>query len=640
MLEGLTSPADIKSLSQEQLRALAAEIRQLLISKVSATGGHLGPNLGVVELTLALHYVFDSPTDPIIFDTSHQSYVHKILTGRANQFDTLRKKGGLSGYTARAESEHDWTESSHASASLSYADGLSKAKELSGLSADKVVAVVGDGALTGGMCWEALNNIAAGERNVVIVVNDNGRSYSPTIGGFANNLTKLRGQLAALRMQPGYDEVMENGKKTLKSMGWVGERTFDALHALKEGVKYQVLPTEMFSDLGMKYVGPVEGHDVKALVSALKYAHNYEGPLIVHVVTEKGHGFAPAVNDQADQMHSTGVIDPVTGASLAKSAPGWTNVFTEELLRAGHERDDIVAITAAMAGPTGLQPFAEQFPDRFFDVGIAEQHAITSAAGLALGGMHPVVAVYSTFLNRAFDQLLMDAGLLHLPVTVVLDRAGVTGSDGASHNGVWDLAVASIVPGIRIAAPRDPERLREEFGEALAVDDGPTIVRFPKGKVGKDIPAIERRGNVDVLRRPEHSEGADAEESRLNVLMVAIGTFAAPACEAAAQLAEEGIELTVVDPRWVIPVAAELVDKAADADLVVVYEDGLLRGGVGSAVAEALHAAGVDTPLRQLAFPSVFPQHASRDEVLAEYGLDAASATDQVRQWALELADR
>lgn len=640
MLEGLTSPADIKSLSQEQLRALAAEIRQLLISKVSATGGHLGPNLGVVELTLALHYVFDSPTDPIIFDTSHQSYVHKILTGRANQFDTLRKKGGLSGYTARAESEHDWTESSHASASLSYADGLSKAKELSGRSSDKVVAVVGDGALTGGMCWEALNNIAAGERNVVIVVNDNGRSYSPTIGGFANNLTKLRGQLAALRMQPGYDEVMENGKKTLKSMGWVGERTFDALHALKEGVKYQVLPTEMFSDLGMKYVGPVEGHDVKALISALKYAHSYEGPLIVHVVTEKGHGFAPAVNDQADQMHSTGVIDPVTGASLAKSAPGWTNVFTEELLRAGHERDDIVAITAAMAGPTGLQPFAEQFPDRFFDVGIAEQHAITSAAGLALGGMHPVVAVYSTFLNRAFDQLLMDAGLLHLPVTVVLDRAGVTGSDGASHNGVWDLAVASIVPGIRIAAPRDPERLREEFGEALAVDDGPTIVRFPKGKVGKDIPAIERRGNVDVLRRPEHSEGADAEESRLNVLMVAIGTFAAPACEAAAQLAEEGIDLTVVDPRWVIPVAAELVDMAADADLVVVYEDGLLRGGVGSAVAEALHAAGVDTPLRQLAFPSVFPQHASRDEVLAEYGLDAASATDQVRQWALELADR
>ncbi len=642
MLEGLTSPADIKSLSKSELRALADEIRQLLISKVSATGGHLGPNLGVVELTLALHYVFNSPDDPIIFDTSHQSYVHKILTGRAGQFDTLRKKGGLSGYTARAESEHDWTESSHASASLSYADGLSKAKELSGRGSDKVVAVVGDGALTGGMCWEALNNIAAGERNVVIVVNDNGRSYSPTIGGFANNLTKLRDQLAALRMQPGYDEVMENGKKTLKSMGWVGERTFDALHALKEGVKYQVLPTEMFSDLGMKYVGPVEGHDLKALISALKYANSYEGPLIVHVVTEKGHGFAPAVNDVADQMHSTGVIDPVTGASLAKSAPGWTSVFTEELLRAGHEREDIVAITAAMAGPTGLQPFAEKFPDRFFDVGIAEQHAITSAAGLALGGMHPVVAVYSTFLNRAFDQLLMDAGLLHLPVTVVLDRAGVTGSDGASHNGIWDLSVASIVPGIRIAAPRDPQRLREEFAEAIAVTDGPTVVRFPKGKVGEDIPALERRGNVDVLRRPAETldTDPDTDETRLNVLMVAIGTFAEPACAIADELATEGIDLTVVDPRWVIPVAAELVEMAAEADLVVVYEDGLLRGGVGSAVAEALHAAGVDTPLRQLAFPSVYPEHATRDEVLAEYGLDQASALAQVRQWALELADR
>lgn len=642
MLEGLTSPADIKSLSKSELRALADEIRQLLISKVSATGGHLGPNLGVVELTLALHYVFNSPDDPIIFDTSHQSYVHKILTGRAGQFDTLRKKGGLSGYTARAESEHDWTESSHASASLSYADGLSKAKELSGRGSDKVVAVVGDGALTGGMCWEALNNIAAGERNVVIVVNDNGRSYSPTIGGFANNLTKLRDQLAALRMQPGYDEVMENGKKTLKSMGWVGERTFDALHALKEGVKYQVLPTEMFSDLGMKYVGPVEGHDLKALISALKYANSYEGPLIVHVVTEKGHGFAPAVNDVADQMHSTGVIDPVTGASLAKSAPGWTSVFTEELLRAGHEREDIVAITAAMAGPTGLQPFAEKFPDRFFDVGIAEQHAITSAAGLALGGMHPVVAVYSTFLNRAFDQLLMDAGLLHLPVTVVLDRAGVTGSDGASHNGIWDLSVASIVPGIRIAAPRDPQRLREEFAEAIAVTDGPTVVRFPKGKVGEDIPALERRGNVDVLRRPAETldTDPDTDEARLNVLMVAVGTFAEPACAIADELVTEGIDLTVVDPRWVIPVAAELVDMAAEADLVVVYEDGLLRGGVGSAVAEALHAAGVDTPLRQLAFPSVYPEHATRDEVLAEYGLDQESAASQVRQWALELADR
>ena len=491
LLDTLSSPADLKHLPEEELGKLADEIRQLLIEKVSATGGHLGPNLGVVELTLALHRVFDSPQDPIIFDTSHQSYVHKILTGRAGQFDTLRQQHGLSGYTSRAESEHDWTESSHASAALSYADGLAKAKALRGQGSDHVVAVVGDGALTGGMCWEALNNIAAGDRNVVIVVNDNGRSYSPTIGGLANNLSKLRDQLAAIRLQPAYDEVMESGKKTLKSMGWVGERTFEALQALKAGVRYQVLPTEMFSELGMKYVGPIEGHDLKALISALNYAHSYHGPLIVHVATEKGHGFAPAVNDKADQMHSTGVIDPVTGEALATAPPGWTSVFTEELLKVGHERDDIVAITAAMAGPTGLAPFAEQFPDRFFDVGIAEQHAVASAAGLALGGLHPVVAVYSTFLNRAFDQLLLDVGLIRQPVTLVLDRAGVTGSDGASHNGVWDLAICSVVPGIKIAAPRDAQRLREEFQEALEVEDGPTVVRFPKGSIGPDIDAVE-----------------------------------------------------------------------------------------------------------------------------------------------------
>ncbi|OHO81683.1 1-deoxy-D-xylulose-5-phosphate synthase [Corynebacterium sp. HMSC036E10] len=635
LLEHIETPADVQKLAPSQLNALADEIRQLLIQKVSATGGHLGPNLGVVELTLALHYVFDSPNDPIIFDTSHQSYVHKILTGRANQFDSLRKKGGLSGYTSRSESEHDWTESSHASASLSYADGLAKAKELTGNSDDHVIAVVGDGALTGGMCWEALNNIAAGNRNVVIVVNDNGRSYSPTIGGLANNLTKLRDQLAAIRIQPGYDEVMESGKKTLKSMGWVGEKTFDALHALKEGVKYQVLPTEMFPDLGMKYVGPVEGHDLKALLNAFKYAKRYEGPLIVHVVTEKGHGFAPAVNDVADQMHSTGVIDPVTGKALATSKPGWTAAFTEELLRAGHERDDIVAITAAMAGPTGLQPFGEQFPDRFFDVGIAEQHAVTSAAGMALGGLHPVVAIYSTFLNRAFDQLLMDAGLLHQPVTLVLDRAGVTGSDGASHNGVWDMAIASIVPGVRIAAPRDTQSLREEFREALLVDDAPTIVRFPKGSAGPTIPALRNVGGVDILAEPT----GDSSDSEIDVLLVAVGAFGQAALEIADALVDDGIRVTVVDPRWIIPVNAALCDLAVEADMVVVYEDGIIRGGVGSAIAEAFSAAEVDTPLRQLAFPDVFPLHGSRDEILEEYGLDAESAALQIKEWAQRLAD-
>lgn len=635
LLEHIETPADVRNLSHSQLNELADEIRELLIQKVSATGGHLGPNLGVVELTIALHYIFDSPSDPIIFDTSHQSYVHKILTGRSGQFDTLRKKGGLSGYTARAESEHDWTESSHASAALSYADGLAKAKELSGRGDEHVVAVVGDGALTGGMCWEALNNIAAGDRNVVIVVNDNGRSYSPTIGGLANNLTKLRDQLAQIRIQPGYDEVMESGKKTLKSMGWVGERTFYALHALKEGVKYQVVPTQMFSELDIKYIGPVEGHEVKALLNAFKYAKRYEGPLIVHVVTEKGHGFAPAVNNIADQMHSTGVIDPVTGESLAHSEPGWTAAFTEELLRAGHDREDIVAITAAMAGPTGLQPFAEQFPERFFDVGIAEQHAVTSAAGMALGGLHPVVAVYSTFLNRAFDQLLMDAGLLHQPVTLVLDRAGVTGSDGASHNGVWDMAISSIVPGVRIAAPRDTERLREEFREAIAVDDGPTIVRFPKGSAGADLPAVRTVGGVDVLAEPDGKAG----ETEVDVLLVAVGAFAPYALEIAEAVRGDGIRVTVVDPRWVIPVNPALCDLAVDADMVVVYEDGVIRGGVGSAIAEALAASEVDTPVRQLAFPDIFPLHGSRAEILQEYGLDAQTAAQQVRDWATRLAD-
>lgn len=637
LLDTIESPADLKALSLAELRELAEEIRVLLIEKVSATGGHLGPNLGVVELTMALHYVFDSPSEPIIFDTSHQSYVHKILTGRSGQFDTLRQKGGLSGYTSRSESEHDWTESSHASAALSYADGLSKAKRLAGLGHNNVVAVVGDGALTGGMCWEALNNIADGDRNVVIVVNDNGRSYSPTIGGIANSLSNLRSQLAAIRIQPGYDEVMESGKRTLKSLGWVGERTFDALHALKEGVKHQVLPTEMFADLGMKYVGPVEGHDLKALTSALSYAHGYDGPIIVHVVTEKGHGFAPAVNNQADQMHSTGAIDPVTGEALKATAPGWTSVFSEELLRAAHERDDIVAITAAMAGPTGLAPFGEKFPERFFDVGIAEQHALTSAAGMALGGLHPVVAIYSTFLNRAFDQLLMDVGLLKQPVTLVLDRSGVTGSDGASHNGVWDLALTSIVPGIRVAAPRDPARLREEFREAIAVDDAPTVVRFPKGSVGADIDALERTpGGLDILIKPEQS----LDDAPVDVLLIAVGSCAAPAVEIAADFREGPVRLTVVDPRWVVPVNPEIVERAAAADLAVVFEDGVVRGGVGSAVAEALSAAEVDTPVRHLAFPDLFPAHGSRSEVLEEYGLDADSAGRAIRGWAEELLER
>jgi 1-deoxy-D-xylulose-5-phosphate synthase len=626
ILNKVTSPQDLKSLSDDKVEELAAEIRQFLIDKVSVTGGHLGPNLGVVELTIALHRVFDSPRDPIVFDTSHQSYVHKILTGRADQFDTLRQKDGLSGYTDRGESEHDWTESSHASAAISVVDGLSKAFRIKGESRRNAIAVVGDGALTGGMCWEALNNVSAdNERNAVIVVNDNGRSYSPTIGGLSENLGRIRAQ-------HGYDELMEHGKKTLKSLGWVGNRTFDALRAFKEGVKSSVLPTEMFPELGMKYIGPVNGHDLEALDHALSYARDYEGPIIVHVVTEKGHGFAPAVNEPQDQMHSTGAIDPVTGVPKGKSQPGWTAVFSEELIAAAEKRDDIVAITAAMAGPTGLMPFAEKFPDRFFDVGIAEQHAMASASGLALGGLHPVVAIYSTFLNRAFDQLLMDIALLKQPVTIVLDRAGVTGSDGASHNGVWDMSLTTIIPGIHVAAPRDGQRLRELFQESLDIDSGPSVLRFPKGNLLEDMDAVATTDDgVDILY--ESSEEGSAEESAKKVLIISIGAMAARSLGAADILEEQGMSVTVVDPRWLCPVAPSLIEMADAHDIVVVAEDGMMRAGVGSLFDEAFSAAEVDTPLRRVAFPSIFPKHGSRGEVLEEVGMDAEGIAATVTEW-------
>lgn len=660
ILHTISSPADLKALEPGDLDELCAEIRQLLIEKVSATGGHLGPNLGVVELTVALHRVFDSPREPLIFDTSHQSYVHKILTGRADQFDTLRQKGGLSGYTCRAESEHDWTESSHASAALSVADGMSKAFALGGEPHRNVVAVVGDGAMTGGMVWEALNNIAAGrDRNVVIVVNDNGRSYSPTIGGFAD-------ALADLRMLRTYDRVMEQGKSTLKSLGWVGERTFEALHAFKEGVKSQVLPDQMFPELGIKYIGPVNGHNLKALGNVLRYAREFEGPIIVHAVTEKGRGFAPAATESPDLMHSTGVIDPVTGKSRKVAGPSWTSAFSAELVRAGARRPDLVAITAAMGGPTGLSAFNDKFPSRFYDVGIAEQHAVTSAAGMSLAGLHPVVALYSTFLNRGFDQLLMDVGLIDRAVTFVLDRAGVTGSDGASHNGVWDMAITSLVPGLRLAAPRDGQQLVELFDEAIEVSDGPTVVRFPKGEKPSDIPTLRRTdGGTDVLVETGPiddaargdagadaaaavggAEGAAAEEAAdpFQLLVVSIGALAGTVLEAVDGLENRvdrggDVAVTVLDPRWVSPVRAELLEAAAGADLVVTVEDGVIRGGIGSQLAEAMQAAEIDTPVRHLAFPDVYPLHASRGQLLSEVGLDAEGMRTSIEGWITSLAD-
>ncbi|MSW44195.1 MAG: 1-deoxy-D-xylulose-5-phosphate synthase, partial [Actinobacteria bacterium] len=572
MLRGIRDPDDVRALPIEQMPALAQEIRSFLVEKVSATGGHLGPNLGVVELTIALHRIFESPQDIMVWDTGHQAYVHKMLTGRIEEFDQLRQQGGLSGYPSRTESVHDVVENSHASTSLSYADGIAKAWEQRGLlGTQHVVAIIGDGGLTGGMAWEALNNIAGSDRQVVIVVNDNARSYSPTIGGLAHHLSTLR-------TTSNYERFMSWGKQVLKSTPVVGEPIYGTLHGMKKGLKDIVAPQGMFEDLGLKYVGPVDGHDITELEHALGRAKEFDGPVIVHVITEKGRGYAPAEEDEADRFHGVGIIDPDTGKPLTAGGPSWTGAFADELVRIGHERRDVVAITAAMLGPTGLDRFAAAFPSRTYDVGIAEQHAVTSAAGLAFGGMHPVVALYATFLNRAFDQVLMDCALHRAGVTFVLDRAGVTGDDGASHNGMWDLSMLQIVPGLRMAAPRDEFTLREELREAVAVSDAPTVVRFPKGALGPDIPALRRLDALDVL----------AESGNGDVLIVSVGAFATIALEVAEGLKAQGIGVTVVDPRWVKPLPAQLVDLASAARLVVVLEDGVRQGGVGSAVSQLL----------------------------------------------------
>ncbi|MFI6124396.1 1-deoxy-D-xylulose-5-phosphate synthase [Streptomyces sp. NPDC051064] len=604
MLESIKGPQDLKALSRPELGALAEEIRAFLIRAVARTGGHLGPNLGVVELTIALHRVFDSPVDRVLWDTGHQSYVHKLLTGRQD-FSKLRSKGGLSGYPSREESEHDVIENSHASAVLGWADGLAKADEV--LERGRhVVAVIGDGALTGGMAWEALNNIAAARnRPLIIVVNDNERSYAPTIGGLA-------GHLATLRTTDGYERFLSWGKGVLQQTPVIGQPLYGSLHGAKKGFKDTFAPQGMFEDLGLKYVGPVDGHDTAAVESALHRARRFHGPVLVHCITEKGRGFAPALADDADRFHTVGRMDPLTCEPLVvPAAPSWTSVFGDEIAEIGAERPDVVAITAAMLHPVGLTRFAEEFPDRIWDVGIAEQHAAVSAAGLATGGLHPVVAVYATFLNRAFDQLLMDVALHRCGVTFVLDRAGVTGVDGPSHNGMWDMSVLQVVPGLRIAAPRDADRLREELREAVDVDDAPTVVRFPKESVGEPVAAVGRIGGMDVLYRAPDPD----------VLLVAVGVLAPVCLQAADLLAGSGIRCTVVDPRWVKPVDEQLPALAAQHRLVAVVEDNSRSGGVGWAVGQALRDAGVDVPLRTFGIPEQFLAHAGRGEVLAEIGL-------------------
>ncbi|MDX3373095.1 1-deoxy-D-xylulose-5-phosphate synthase [Streptomyces sp. ME02-6991-2A] len=624
LLTRIKGPRDLDRLSLGELEELAEEIRTFLVDAVSKTGGHLGPNLGVVELTIALHRVFESPQDKVLWDTGHQAYVHKLLTGRQD-FSRLKSKGGLSGYPSRAESEHDIIENSHASGVLGWADGLAKANEVLKKD-DHVVAVIGDGALTGGMAWEALNNIAAAkDRPLVIVVNDNERSYAPTIGGLANHL-------ATLRTTDGYERFLARGKDILERTPVVGRPLYETLHGAKKGLKDFIAPQGMFEDLGLKYVGPIDGHDIEALESAFQRAKRFGGPVIVHCLTQKGRGYTPALEDEADRFHAVGKIHPDTGLPISTSGLDWTSVFGEEMVKLGHEREDIVAITAAMLQPVGLGKFEEAFPDRIYDVGIAEQHGAVSAAGLATGGLHPVFAVYATFLNRAFDQVLMDVALHKCGVTFVLDRAGITGTDGASHNGMWDMSILQCVPTLRIAAPRDADQVRAQLREAVAVDDAPTVVRFSKGAVGPAVKAVGRAGGMDILREPK--------AARPDVLVVSVGALAPMCLEIADLLDAQGISSTVVDPRWVKPVDEALAPLAERHRVVVTVEDNSRAGGVGSAVAQALRDAGVDVPLRDFGIPPVFLDHASRGEVMIEIGLTAPDIARQVTGLVAKLDGR
>jgi len=623
-LESIQKPADLAKLSYPALNGLSSEIRDFLIEKVSKSGGHLGPNLGVVELTIAIHRIFESPKDTVIFDTGHQSYVHKLLTGRISGFDKLRQRGGVSGYPNRSESEHDVVENSHASTALSWADGVARGNLIKGDLDKTVVCVVGDGALTGGMSWEALNNIASSdELKLVIIVNDNERSYSPTIGGLAT-------YLSTLRTTSGYEKFLDWGKGVLEKTPVVGVPIYETLHGVKKGIKDIVAPQGMFEDLGLKYLGPIDGHNIEAMESALLQAKNFGSPVLVHVITEKGRGHAPAINDSAEKFHAVGVVNPETGVPVAKSAPNWTSVFADEICEIGTKREDIVAITAAMLGPTGLDKFAEKFPKRAFDVGIAEQHATTSAAGLAFTGLHPVVAIYSTFLNRAFDQLLLDVALHKAGVTFVLDRAGITGDDGPSHHGIWDLALTGIVPTLHVAAPRDGAILRETLREALDISDAPSLIRFPKGPVGPDIPAFERRDGIDVLYRGESAD----------VLLVSVGAMAKICVEAASQAYREGVGVTVIDPRWVKPLPQSLLTMAQRYKSVVVVEDGIRHGGIASTISEMFRDAELDVPIHSIGVPLEFIEHSKRGEIMTDLGITAQNITHQLVSWSSSLKDQ
>ena len=604
-------------MSPEELIELAADIREFLIEKVSRTGGHLGPNLGVVELTIAIHRVFQSPRDIVLFDTGHQSYVHKILTGRADQFDLLRQRDGISGYPNRRESDHDVIENSHASTALSWADGVSRGFALTGQPDRHVVAVVGDGALTGGMSWEALNNLSPeSDRNLVIVVNDNERSYSPTIGGLATYLTTLRASKE-------YERILSRGKRMLHNTPFVGKYIYGTLHGIKKGMKDMLAPQGMFEDLGFKYLGPIDGHDIEAMEKTLQMAKEFGSPVIVHAITEKGRGYKPALDDMAEKFHAVGIVDPVTGKPLKASATSWTNVFSEEITQIGRENPKVVAITAAMLGPTGLDKFAQNFPDRTIDVGIAEQHAVTSAAGLAYAGVHPVIAIYSTFLNRAFDQLLLDVALHNAGVTFVLDRAGITGDDGPSHHGIWDLALTGIVPHMHVGAPRDGARVKELLRQCIAIEDAPSMIRFPKGAIPEDIPALDRVNGIDILHRGGTNQ----------VLVISIGSMASMALEVAQLAHKQSIEVTVIDPLWVKPMSSNVTALCAKYSTVVVMEDGIKHAGIASTISESLREAGSSCSVHSVGVPLEFIEHSKRNEILDDLKITPAAIVRQIAGW-------
>jgi 1-deoxy-D-xylulose-5-phosphate synthase len=613
----IASPDQLRVMSPEELVDLAADIREFLIEKVSRTGGHLGPNLGVVELTIAIHRVFQSPRDIVLFDTGHQSYVHKILTGRADQFDLLRQRDGISGYPNRRESDHDVIENSHASTALSWADGVSRGFSLTGQPDRHVVAVVGDGALTGGMSWEALNNLSPeSDRNLVIVVNDNERSYSPTIGGLATYLTTLRASKE-------YERILSRGKRMLHNTPVVGKYVYGTLHGIKKGMKDMLAPQGMFEDLGFKYLGPINGHDIEAMEKTLQMAKEFGSPVIVHAITEKGRGYKPALDDEAEKFHAVGIVDPITGKPLKASATSWTNVFSEEITQIGQENSKVVAITAAMLGPTGLDKFAQNFPDRTIDVGIAEQHAVTSAAGLAYAGVHPVIAIYSTFLNRAFDQLLLDVALHNAGVTFVLDRAGITGDDGPSHHGIWDLALTGIVPHMHVGAPRDGARLKELLRQCIAIDNAPSMIRFPKGAIPADIAALERVDGIDILHRGGTNQ----------VLVISIGSMASMALEVAQLAHKESIEVTVIDPLWVKPMSSNVTALCAKYSTVVVMEDGIKHAGIASTISESLREAGSQCSVHSIGVPLEFIEHSKRNEILEDLKITPAAIVQQIAGW-------